>query len=112
MKAGLLLPTLLTLLVTAAHAQSSVTLYGVLDSGVSYTKSNGAAGSQGGAVRYGSGLMQNDVVGVTGTEDLGGGWRAVYYVESDVSVGAGSAAGAAGLRGRTAGGVAYVGVGR
>jgi len=56
--------------------------------------------------------MQNDVVGVTGTEDLGGGWRAVYDVESDVSVGAGSAAGAAGLRGRTAGGVAYVGVGR
>jgi len=94
-----------------AHAQSSVTLYGVLDSGVSYTKSGGAprAGGAPGdsAAHFGNGLMQDEVVGVKGSEDLGGGFRAIYNVEGE----AGSGVGTASPRGRNAGRVAYVGVG-
>jgi len=96
---------------TAAHAQSSVTLYGLLDAGVSYSKNDGGphpgAAPGNSTARFGNGLMQDEVVGIKGSADLGGGLRAIYNVEGEAE----SGAGAASQRGRNAGRVAYVGVG-
>jgi GBP family porin len=106
MKITFLLAVLAGLFTTGAYAQSSVTLYGVLDTSVGYTAGPAKNGSPGGsAVRYGSGLMQTDVIGVKGAADLGGGLRVVYKVEGEFSTGTAS------QPGRNAGRVAYVGVG-
>ena len=53
----------------AAQAQSSVTLYGMLDAGIVYT--NNQSGKS--AWQQGSGLLSNTVFGLSGNEDLGGG---------------------------------------
>ena len=98
---------------TTVHAQSSVTLYGLLDAGVSYSNNDGAshpgAAPGNSSTRFGNGLMQDEVVGIKGSADLGGGLRAIYNVEGEAESGAG--VGAASQRGRNAGRVAYVGVG-
>ncbi|MGZ2748562.1 porin [Burkholderia stagnalis] len=62
----------------AAHAQSSVTLYGMLDAGIAYT--NNQSGKS--AWQQGSGLLSNTVFGLNGTEDLGGGLHALFRLES------------------------------
>lgn len=92
----------------AAQAQNSVTLYGSLDTSVGYvSNAAGPAGGHGGAFRSGTGVMQDDVIGVAGSVDLGSGWRAIYNVQAESDVGAGSL----NQRGRNGGGTAYVGVG-
>ncbi len=50
-----------------AHAQSSVTLYGVIDAGLTYTS------NVGGNARWalGSGTLEQSRWGLRGTEDLG-----------------------------------------
>ncbi|KVL88223.1 porin [Burkholderia stagnalis] len=62
----------------AAHAQSSVTLYGMLDAGIAYT--NNQSGKS--AWQQGSGLLSNTVFGLNGAEDLGGGLHALFRLES------------------------------
>ncbi|MDR5836060.1 porin [Caballeronia sp. LZ034LL] len=67
----------LTLLSAAAHAQSSVTLYGSLDEGVTYTsniKGHGTASVGPVAVP--------DFFGLRGTEDLGGNWKAIFALQN------------------------------
>jgi len=76
------------LLSGAAHAQSGVTLYGVVDGGLLYTSktldsSGGNSGKQFSFVDSGSAPSQ---FGLTGTEDLGGGMKAVFKLESGFSV--------------------------
>jgi len=77
------------LLSGAAHAQSSVTLYGVVDGGLLYTSKtlDAATGGNGGKqfsfVDGGSAPTQ---FGLTGTEDLGGGAKAIFKLESGFSV--------------------------
>ena len=73
----------------AAHAQSSVTLYGALDEDVLYTSkslnpTNGRnAGSQLSLVDSG---WQASRFGITGSEDLGAGLRALFKLESGINV--------------------------
>ncbi|MEX3937188.1 porin [Paraburkholderia phymatum] len=55
--------------VSAAHAQSSVTLYGIADSGILY-KTHAAAGG-GSAWSVASGIDSTSRWGLTGREDLG-----------------------------------------
>ncbi|MGU7783096.1 porin [Burkholderia sp. PU8-34] len=62
----------------AAHAQSSVTLYGLLDAGIAYTNNQ----SGGHVWQQGSGLLSNTVFGLNGAEDLGGGLHAIFRLES------------------------------
>src|SRR5471032_484786 len=62
----------------AAHAQSSVTLYGILDAGVQYLTN---ADGQHGAVRLQNYGVLPSQIGVTGTEDLGGGLQAIFKLE-------------------------------
>lgn len=66
----------------AAHAQSSVTLYGIIDAGLSYT-SNTAGKS---LFAAGSGTVTGSHWGMIGKEDLGGGTKAIFQLESGFSV--------------------------
>lgn len=66
----------------SAHAQSSVTMYGIIDTGVSYI--NNFNGS--GVVRMDSGINQGSRWGLKGAEDLGGGLKAIFNLESEFFV--------------------------
>ncbi|WP_206953468.1 porin [Trinickia acidisoli] len=65
-----------------AHAQSSVTLYGRLDAGVEYMTGlqNGTGGSTS-RIRAESGDWGTSLWGLKGTEDLGGGNKALFRLE-------------------------------
>jgi outer membrane protein OmpU len=67
------------------HAQSSVTLYGVLDGGITYV--NNAGGSH--VFKFDDGISYGNRFGFKGTEDLGGGLKAVFVLESGFSLGTG-----------------------
>jgi predicted porin len=69
---------LLALGATAVQAQSSVTLYGLIDLSVGSSKSPGGAANK----NLSSGNMTTSYVGLKGSEDLGGGLSAVYALES------------------------------
>ena len=68
----------------AAMAQSSVTLYGVADAGVTYL--NGADNWSG--VTSGNNLAS--LIGFRGVEDLGGGLKANFVLEADVNLDTGA----------------------
>jgi len=61
-----------------AHAQSSVTLFGVIDEGINYTNNVGGHS----AWQVAGGLLSTTRWGIKGTEDLGGGLHAVFDLES------------------------------
>jgi len=70
-----------------AQAQSSVTLYGVIDAGLLYASNqNGHA-----AWQAGSGDVTGSHWGFVGREDLGGGTRAIFQLENGFSVTNGTA---------------------
>ncbi|GAB2913013.1 porin [Paraburkholderia jirisanensis] len=105
----LAIATSLGVCAAAAHAQSSVTLYGLLDAGVSYV--NHAAGPNGQAARkfkLDDGVIQGNRWGLRGTEDLGGGLHAIFALENGLSVANGTASQGGALFGRQA----FVGLAR
>ncbi|HZF82997.1 MAG TPA: porin [Burkholderiaceae bacterium] len=66
-----------------AQAQSSVTVFGVMDLGIQYT--NGA-GPGGGSVRaLSNGGLSTSRLGFRGSEDLGGGLRAGFWLEGSLN---------------------------
>ncbi|AGK46681.1 MULTISPECIES: porin [Burkholderia] len=66
------------LLCSPAWAQSTVTLYGLLDSGFTYSNNqNGKASYQ-----ASSGELQGSRFGLRGVEDLGGGMKAIFTIEN------------------------------
>ncbi|SAK67720.1 porin [Caballeronia calidae] len=73
-----------------AYAQSNVTLYGIVDSGLNYTNNvqtaRTASGLVGGhqiaMIEGGSAGLQGSRWGLRGTEDLGGGLKALFVLES------------------------------
>jgi len=110
MKKALLAASLLTVGV-AAHAQSSVTLYGRLDAGVEYMSgaptSNGSAGpgvTTGSSNRFRaeSGDWGTSLWGMKGVEDLGGGNKAVFQLEGSFNTMTGAGPGGGGLFNRWA----------
>ena len=65
------------------HAQSSVTLYGVIDNGIAYSNSQTTLGStHGGAhnIQLSPGIWEGSKFGMTGSEDLGGGLSAIFKI--------------------------------
>ncbi|GAB3629966.1 porin [Pandoraea terrae] len=66
-----------------AHAQSNVTIYGIVDAGVEYVTH---ASDAGGAARFISGGKNTSRFGFRGSEDLGGGLKAVFQLESGFNV--------------------------
>ncbi len=80
-----LLTMALALALPTAYAQSSVTLYGIVDVGIE----NLDVGSVD-ATRLQSGISAGSRWGIRGSEDLGGGYRAVFTLESRIEVDTGS----------------------
>lgn len=64
------------------YAQSSVTLYGVVDAGI--TLNNNSGGRQ--EYRQSSGSMQGNRFGLRGAEDLGGGLKALFVLENGFAI--------------------------
>ncbi|MBD8529946.1 MULTISPECIES: porin [unclassified Massilia] len=77
---------------TSARAQDSVQLYGLVDAGVEAVNHAGADG--GGLVRVVSGGKNTSRWGVRGSEDLGGGLKAVFNLEGGILIDSGAADGA------------------
>ncbi|PXW27490.1 porin [Paraburkholderia caballeronis] len=71
-----------------AFAQSTVTLYGVVDNGIGYQSSATTLGSTSGgrsAVKMLTGVWLGSRFGLTGAEDLGGGTKAIFTLEQGFS---------------------------
>ncbi|WP_454875466.1 porin [Paraburkholderia xenovorans] len=85
MKKHYFLLTVLGALTSVGHAQSNVTLYGILDEGINYNSN--AGGNR--LYSLTSGGLQASRWGLRGTEDLGGNMKAVFVLENgfDVSTG-------------------------
>jgi len=71
---------LLALSVQSAFAQSSVTLYGLVDTSVRYLTN--ANSNNDGQVAMGEGVETPSRFGLKGTEDLGGGTSAIFKLEN------------------------------
>ncbi|MFP3569642.1 porin [Paraburkholderia sp. SIMBA_030] len=86
----------------AAHAQSSVTLFGLLDDSMVYSS------NQKGSSNYqlNNGTLSTSRWGLRGKEDLGGGLAAVFWLESGFDVNSGAFKNGGDLFGRQA----YVGL--
>lgn len=84
MKKSLLALAVLGAFAGAAQAQSSVTIYGIIDTGVVYTSKALNAGTNGTGSKFGlnSGIVQGSRIGFKGVEDLGGGLSAVFNLET------------------------------
>lgn len=66
-----------------AHAQSSVTLYGRIDTGIEYINGlTGANGQHTSRIRTESGNWGVGVWGLQGSEDIGGGTKVIFHLES------------------------------
>lgn len=93
--------SLLSIAAAPAFAQSSVTLYGRIDTSIEYTNFGPAH-----TVRMGSGDIFATQFGLKGAEDLGGGYRAIFKLENGFS----STTGALGNNGALFGREAWVGL--
>jgi len=84
----------------SAHAQTSVTLYGIIDTNLEYvTHANASGGS---LVQENSGGLSDSRFGIRGTEDLGGGNSAWFILEDGFDANNGSFASAGTIFNRTA----------
>ncbi len=86
MKKSLFVLAITALAAGAAAAQSSVTLFGIVDASARGVK-NGSAGSQ---KQLASGGLATSRFGLRGVEDLGGGLRAAFHLESGIGVDTGT----------------------
>ncbi|GAB7543803.1 porin [Cupriavidus sp. 8B] len=87
------------------QAQSSVTLYGLVDTGIEFVSHAGANGS-GAVYRVSPGNITGSRWGLRGKEDLGGGLSSIFALESGVN----SDTGTSGQGGRLFGRQAFVGL--
>lgn len=87
MKKTVLAAAALSLATGAAFAQSSLQLYGVVDLSVENVKVDGTAG----ITRVSTSNAATSRIGFKGTEDLGGGLKANFVLESAVGADVGSA---------------------
>jgi predicted porin len=95
-------PVMALMFSASAFAQSGVTLYGVIDEGINYT--NNVSGHS--LTEVASGFAQGSRWGLKGTEDLGGGLKALFQLENGFNASTGKAAQGGLLFGRQA----YVGL--
>ncbi|MDN7865610.1 porin [Burkholderia multivorans] len=91
---------------SSAFAQSSVTLYGLMDAGITYTNNVVTPAGHGANWQFTSGSAQGDRWGLKGTEDLGGGLKTVFVLENGYQL----SNGALGQGGLMFGRQAYVGL--
>lgn len=89
MKKSLFVLAVLGIFSGAVAAQTSVELYGRLDSGIGVADSDAPGGDD--TVMLWSGVQSATRFGVRGSEDFGGGWRIVFNIESGVELDTGEA---------------------
>jgi GBP family porin len=84
MKKKALLATILGgIFSTAAHAQSSITLYGLIDNGLTYASNEKVSGSTGHSnFVMTNGSINPDRWGIRGSEELGNGLKAIFTLEN------------------------------
>jgi predicted porin len=83
----------LATLASPVFAQSSVTLYGIVDDSIAYQSSQTSLGSTKGGrsnIKMASGIWAGSRFGLKGAEDLGGGTKAVFQLESGFNVATGA----------------------
>ncbi|MEM5316476.1 porin [Paraburkholderia sp. JHI869] len=100
-KGKLIGAAVVSVMASAAHAQSSVTLYGLLDQGINYISNDGGHANW----TNSSGVLNGPRWGLKGAEDLGGGLKAVFVLENGFSISSGALA-----QGRMFARQAYVGL--
>ncbi|WP_106313629.1 porin [Paraburkholderia sp. BL18I3N2] len=88
---------------SVSYAQSTVTLYGIVDTSIMYIHNSGGHSTQ---IGMASGAESGSRFGLKGTEDLGGGLKAVFQLENGFN----STNGNLGQGGRMFGRQAYVGL--
>ena len=76
----------LTAVAGPSQAQSNVTIYGILDAGVTHVR-NGGGPSR---TLLDTGVMQASRLGFRGSEDLGGGLKALFVLEQGILLDTGS----------------------
>lgn len=64
----------------AAHGQSGITVYGIVDAAVTATDPGGPASAR--VMSLSSGIMSGSLFGLQGKEELGGGMHAVFQLEA------------------------------
>ncbi|MDE1179950.1 porin [Paraburkholderia sp.] len=104
-----LVTSALGLVALGAHAQSSVTLYGIVDTGIGYQSSQASLGATAGGrsvVKMVNGIWAGSRFGLKGSEDLGGGTRTIFQLEEGFN----SATGAQSVSGLAFNRQAYVGI--
>lgn len=92
MKKTVLSAALMVIGVSAAHlaaAQSNVTIYGIVDSGLVYTTNTNAAGDSMVKVPSLTGSLPSRL-GFRGSEDLGGGLQALFVLEGGLTLDTGA----------------------
>jgi predicted porin len=89
-----------------AQAETSVTLYGIIDTGIGYQKVEGQNGVDAKKTGLVNGVQSGSRFGLKGSEDLGNGLRAVFVLESGFN----SSNGFSGQGGRLFGRQATVGL--
>ncbi|KVT63652.1 porin [Burkholderia ubonensis] len=82
MKKTLIVAALSGVFATVAHAQSSVTLYGLIDAGITYTNNQGGHS----AWQQSTGSVNGSRWGLRGAEDLGGGLKAIFTLENGFGI--------------------------
>src|SRR5258708_27283653 len=85
MRKLIILLVILIVITERAQAQSSVTLYGIIDEGLNYT-SNAGGGRQ---ISTSCSVLSGCRWGFRGSEDLGGGLRVIFTLENGFDLGTG-----------------------
>lgn len=80
MKKTILAAAVIGMTCATAFAQSNVTVYGIVDTGLVFAR-GGSAGSE---TKLESGVSTGSRLGFRGTEDLGGGLSALYTLEAGI----------------------------
>lgn len=83
MKKSLLVLAILGTLTNTALAQSNVTIWGIVDTGVQYVSKAGTTGDS--KLALNSGIINSSRFGFRGSEDLGGGLKALFMLEAGFS---------------------------
>lgn len=98
MKKSLLALAVLASFAGAASAQSSVTVYGLVDAGITH-ETGAVAGS---VTKVATGVENGNRLGFKGTEDLGNGLKAIFQIESGFNLDTGTSRQGGALFGRQA----------
>ena len=86
MKQHVIFAAALAAFAAPAFAQDSVTLYGLIDEGFNYTNNVNVNGVGKANYQLASGYAQGSRWGLRGSEDLGGGLKAIFTLENGFDV--------------------------